>query len=162
MSIKIEGLDQTLRNMRELAAMMGPRSRSSPLLPAIRAAGKVVQAAAKQKVRKKSGALHDNIIVARVRKDRLKGATEAVEVTVRYKAKAYKDNNANRRKGRVGGTYEASPLFYGRFLEFGTSKMPAYPFMRPAFDANSGALPGIIQRELAKSIEAQIAKMRKR
>lgn len=28
--------------------------------------------------------------------------------------------------------------FYGRFLEFGTSKMPAYPFLKPAADAKAG------------------------
>lgn len=28
--------------------------------------------------------------------------------------------------------------FYGRFLEFGTSKMPAYPFLRPAANVKAG------------------------
>ncbi|HEX4499854.1 MAG TPA: HK97-gp10 family putative phage morphogenesis protein [Scandinavium sp.] len=39
-------------------------------------------------------------------------------------------------RARCGITPEA---FYGRFLEFGTRHAPAYPFMRPAADAASGA-----------------------
>lgn len=38
-------------------------------------------------------------------------------------------------KGKSGksGSYNPRDPFYWRFVEFGTSKMPAKPFMRPAF-----------------------------
>lgn len=46
------------------------------------------------------------------------------------------------RKGRVGvvistekGFFKGE-TFYGAFLEFGTKKLPARPFIRPAFEAN--------------------------
>lgn len=160
MGVKVLGLTQTLSNMRELSELLGPKSRASPLLPALRAAGKIVQTEAKQIVRKKSGALADNIIVARLKKRRLKGATEAVEVTVRYKSRAYKDNARNRKAGRVGEQYQDRPLFYGTYLEYGTSKMPAYPFMRPAFDATAPFLPDVISNVLSASIAKHIAKLR--
>lgn len=162
-NVRMSGMDSIQRNMRELRELMSPRSRASPLLPALRAAGKIVQRDARSRVRKKSGTLERNIIVARVRKGRLPPeATEAVEVTVRYKARPYKNNRGNRRRGRVDKEWaDYGPLFYGRFLEFGTSRMPAYPFLRPAFDSSSSTLPGVIQGELARSIEAAVAKMRK-
>ncbi|TNH06632.1 HK97-gp10 family putative phage morphogenesis protein [Testudinibacter sp. TR-2022] len=39
-------------------------------------------------------------------------------------------------KGKTGksGAFNPKDPFYWRFLEFGTSKMPAKPFMRPAFE----------------------------
>lgn len=53
--------------------------------------------------------LADNIVVTRVKK---KGDVKFVEV------------------GPTPG--DNSPFFYGKFLEYGTSKMPAQPFMGPA------------------------------
>lgn len=32
-------------------------------------------------------------------------------------------------------SWNKQKAFYGAFVEFGTSKMPAYPFLRPAYDA---------------------------
>ena len=44
-----------------------------------------------------------------------------------------------KRKGLGGKASARNPFdpFYWRFLEFGTSKMKARPFMNPAFEANS-------------------------
>lgn len=40
-------------------------------------------------------------------------------------------------KGKTGkgGAYNPNDPFYWRFVEFGTSKMPAQPFLRPAFSS---------------------------
>lgn len=38
--------------------------------------------------------------------------------------------------------------FYGLFQEFGTSKMPAHPFLRPAFDENSSKVKSSIANKL--------------
>ena len=45
--------------------------------------------------------------------------------------------------------------WYGMFHEFGTVKMPAHPFMRPAIDNNSDAALTIFRRELKESIESK-------
>ena len=45
--------------------------------------------------------------------------------------------------------------FYGMFFELGTSKQPAHPFLRPAFDANQGEALDIFRREMKKRIEAK-------
>jgi HK97 gp10 family phage protein len=42
---------------------------------------------------------------------------------------------------------------YGRFIEFGTSKSPARPFLRPAFDARSAEALGIFTDKLRDMIE---------
>lgn len=45
--------------------------------------------------------------------------------------------------------------FYGRFLEFGTSKLAAKPFLRPAFDAKKDESLTIFKEKLAANIEKQ-------
>lgn len=61
-----------------------------------------------------------------------------IRVGIRGGAKIpYTKNAQNRRSGRVGKTYQTDGrVFYWRFLEFGTSRQPATPFMRPALAAN--------------------------
>lgn len=157
----IEGLRELGERLKALPKEISGKS-GGPLLKALRRMGKVIQGRAKDRVRVKSGTLRDNIVVVRDKRARRKGATEGVEVTVRYKAKGYKDNARNRRTGRVGGTYKNyGPLFYAKFLEFGTSKMPAYPFMRPAFEGSKNELGGIFKAELTKAIDDAVRKLNK-
>ena len=48
--------------------------------------------------------------------------------------------------------------FYGRFIEFGTSKMSAKPFMRPAFESKKDAAVQAIKAYLEKRIPDEVAK----
>ena len=154
--VEVTGLKELQARLLALPREIGDK----PLKAALRKVGKVVQDSAKARVRKRTGALADNIIVARMR--RLPKGEEAVQVTIRARAKKYRDNRANRRRGRVGGAYEdVGPLFYARFLEFGTSKMRPYPFLRPAFEMNKAQLPELFRRELALAIETAVAKMQR-
>lgn len=151
--VEVTGLRELNARLLALPAEIG----NKPLKMALRKVGKVVQGSAKNKVRRKTGALADNIIVAQVRK--LPPTEVAVQVTIRAKAKKYKDNARNRKSGKVGTAYaDVGPLFYARFLEFGTSKMPPYPFLRPAFEENKSTLPEMLRTELSQAIDRYVAK----
>lgn len=50
--------------------------------------------------------------------------------------------------------------FYGKFLEFGTSKMAARPFMRPAAENHAIAAVDVIGAVLGVEIDAEAAKLR--
>lgn len=52
--------------------------------------------------------------------------------------------------------------FYARFVEFGTSKMPAHPFMRPAFEAKKEAAVQAIKDYLTKRIPDEVEKARRK
>ena len=53
----------------------------------------------------------------------------------------------------VGITKEDnSEIFYGKFLEFGTSKMSAKPFMAPAYATKKTEAKNIIKDELKKEL----------
>ncbi|HGN2540501.1 TPA: HK97-gp10 family putative phage morphogenesis protein, partial [Proteus mirabilis] len=43
--------------------------------------------------------------------------------------------------------------FYWWFVEFGTAKMPAQPFMRPSFEAKKEATAKVIVQTLKEDIE---------
>ena len=49
-------------------------------------------------------------------------------------------------KGLTGSVYSTSG--YGGFLETGTAKMPARPYMKPALDRHIGELPAGVEAEL--------------
>lgn len=51
--------------------------------------------------------------------------------------------------------------FYGQFIEFGTAKMPARPFLRPAFDAKKEKALEVFKKRLAVLIKRQAEKLAK-
>lgn len=86
-----------------------------------------------------------------------------IRIGVMGGARQYGNTKANVRSGKAGQTYltagdKGNPggdTFYWRFLEFGTEKMPAKPFMRPAFENNTAA----VESEFAVKLERQIDKI---
>lgn len=54
----------------------------------------------------------------------------------------------------------ANKAFYGRFLEFGTVKMAARPFMRPAFDANARETPNRFGKAFWPAVAREFDKLR--
>ncbi len=147
----VTGLDQLLVRLQKLADVAGDKTSKKAVSAALRVGGKLLQQDMQRRVRVKTGTLRENIIVT---KKRTGDDTVEIDVTIRFKAKAYKDNAASRRKGRVGKTYRNyGPLFYARFLEFGTSKMHAFPFMRPSFESNKEKLPQLFRESLSAELE---------
>lgn len=158
-TVVITGLKELQARLKMLADVVGDRVSTRPVTKALRTAGKVLQKDMQSRVRVKTGTLQQNIIVARSR-DSHAGHT-VVNVTIRAKARAYKDTSSNRRSGRIGKTYnDLGPLFYARFLEFGTSKMKeGYPFMRKAFEAHKNELPELFRSELSDAIDKAMSKL---
>jgi HK97 gp10 family phage protein len=56
--------------------------------------------------------------------------------------------------GRRGHRTHVDPSIYGQFVEFGTSRTTAQPFMKPAAEGETNRLPGRL-RVLARVIEAE-------
>jgi HK97 gp10 family phage protein len=159
-TVQVHGLKELAAKLDAITGELTGKGGGGPLLVTLRRMGAKIAKDAKSRVPVKTGTLKDNIIASRAPKKRRKNGEEAVEVTVRYKAKKYADNARNRRLGRVGGEYKNNgPLFYAKFLEFGTSRMPARPFMTAAFEANKAELPGIFAKELSRAIDEAVKKL---
>lgn len=166
-TVKVTGLRELEAKLKAIADEYGASKAKSPVSTALRKAGAVVQKEAQKRVRvdkrQPDDGVHvrDNIIVTAARKQPV--GRVSMNVTVRNRAKQYVNNAKNRRAGRVGGKFkDFGRLYYARFLEFGTSKMPAYPFLRPAFETTKAQLPELIRNELAAAIDRTIARLRTR
>lgn len=70
----------------------------------------------------------------------------------------HRDNKKNRRKGIVGQATSGTngSTWYWRFIELGTSKMRARPFMVPALIAKGAAAQNAIVDGLDKAITAAV------
>lgn len=60
------------------------------------------------------------------------------------------------RVGVRGGATKENPVFYWRFFEFGTEKMPARPFMLPALESNIGRATDAVVETLTKSMDEAV------
>ncbi|EXB16299.1 MULTISPECIES: HK97-gp10 family putative phage morphogenesis protein [Acinetobacter calcoaceticus/baumannii complex] len=138
MATQIHGLEPALRRMR---AIGNEKTVKRIARKAMRQAMNIARDEARQKVKRLDDPttpekIWKEIVVQNGR-SRNKN-TLVMRVGVRGGARIPYTNNAqNRRAGRVGQTYQADGrVFYWRFLELGTSKQPATPFLRPALYEN--------------------------
>lgn len=57
--------------------------------------------------------------------------------------------------------YSRLDAYYWRFVEFGTSKMAANPFMRPAFESNKERCVDVIKESLAAALDEEVSDLRR-
>ncbi len=151
--IEIKGQDEVLRNL----ALLGKKMETSIGRKAVRAGLKPIQTAMEQNAARHqvTGALAKSIIsVIKAKKGAVDGRVGpdknfAVPLPGRTK----------RRKGLtglVGGREQLmrKPQKYAHLIEFGTYRSRAFPFMRPAFDAQKGTAEQILADTLWSEIEA--------
>lgn len=60
---------------------------------------------------------------------------------------------------RGGARKAAGNVFYWRFLELGTEKIRARPFLRPALENQANAVADNLTRELSKALDEEVAKL---
>ncbi|WP_147564950.1 HK97-gp10 family putative phage morphogenesis protein [Clostridium tyrobutyricum] len=106
--------------------------------------------------------------VSRLENKALKNAAEPVLEDAKA-TNAFKDRSGKLRKGlkitsvkkKEGIKYilvgvdrgDNSEVFYGKFVEFGTSKMPARPFLQPAYEKNKQNIKRIIAETLKEGLK---------
>lgn len=159
MQIKIEGLAELAKRLRELPSELSGKN-GGPLRKAIGRASVVIRDEARRRAPVDTGNLRDNIIAVRKRKS--PQGNEGYFIEVRRKRRKYANTRANRRKQRAGMTYESmGEAYYGMFIELGTAKMPAQPFLRPAFESKKVEAVEVFRAEFAKAIAAAEKKVRR-
>lgn len=136
-TVQVEGLRDLGDRMKTLKADMANR-----IARAATAAGAVViRNAAQQNVPVDTGNLKKNIIVKRIPKSE-SGLTSEHIVTVR--------------KGKLTQKQKSSGLkdaYYGAFVEFGTVKKAAQPYLRPAYDRNKELAVEAISDRIEKRLK---------
>lgn len=125
--VKIEGLREAERALKDL----GPDVARRVLRTAVKKGAEPMLHAARSKAPFDEGLLVSTIKV-RTGVNRRRGSAAAKVTT--------KD-----------GDYKGES-FYGSFIEYGTDKMPAQPYLRPAFDENKERSVIIIKAEIAAGV----------
>jgi HK97 gp10 family phage protein len=157
--IKVAGMDLVLKDLQSFTEKFAREQLQESLRKGMRLVAAdakkrlrqniAVTAALNQGVSQSTGALEKAIVVRTnsTQGKRLGGAM--VQVGIRGGAKKYVNDRRNRKKGRAGKTYEhGGNQYYFRFLEYGTSKMAAHPFLAPALYENTGKITNVVLIDL--------------
>ncbi|KIN79924.1 HK97-gp10 family putative phage morphogenesis protein [Clostridium botulinum] len=123
-SMELDGMDSLIRRIEEMGKA-GTRIENK----ALKKAGELIVEEAKNNVPVKTEKLKKGLKVSGVRK---------------------KNGNKFVLAGIQKG--DNSKIFYGKFLEFGTSKMKARPFMGPAYESKKEEAKEIIKQELKNAL----------
>jgi len=154
--LKITGLDDTIAALRALPAALSGKN-GGPIRKALFAAAKPFRDEARQRVRHRTWNLHDNIIIRRDRNPAASGAAERYTVTMRTRRRKYAHSRVNKRLQRAGTRFaDWGNAYYGKFLEFGTSRMPAYPFLRPTFENKKTSAVDVFAASLHQDVAAAV------
>lgn len=129
---------------------------------ALRSAGyagaRVFQEEAQLRAPVATGNLREEILVVRAVEKSSGSDRQVYLVRVRNGAYVYAATRLNRRKSRVGQEYQVEGgAFYWQFFEFGTSKMAARPFLRPAFEAQKDAALQAMKQRLREKIALELS-----
>lgn len=120
------------------------------LFKATRAGANVVRDEARRRAPKKTGRLQRNIVTL---SQKGRGNNEAVSgVHIRGR---------NPRSGNSDNSMKANDpnnSFYWRFLEMGTSKMAARPFIRPSFEARQKEIDRAMMKVMNEAIDEILKK----
>jgi HK97 gp10 family phage protein len=147
MQIKLEGFAELQRKLHEFGDRIAAKEQAN----ATRAAAVVFRDAMRETAPVRTGFLRANVVVNKRRSSEGKWVVKYGARIKPGRRLKYGNTAENRRRRRVGKKYQTeSPAFYARFLEYGSSKMLAKPFIRPSFGPN-----------VQKALDAFEARMRK-
>jgi HK97 gp10 family phage protein len=158
-SMHVEGLDALLADLQALPAEIADKE----LRGMVFAGAKTVRDLAKGYLVNVHGALDTGSLRDGIRVGFDKLNSSAVQkqfnvfVSNRVKKRPRPGQGANR-KGSAKARYQY--LYYWKFIEFGTSRQRARPFLRPALDENKALIVNLMQERLRKGIERQARKLK--
>lgn len=153
--VQIAGMAQLKKALEELPLEVGKKAVWSALGGAgaevKKEAQKLAPVLAVATNTRKPGTVRDAIRVSRSRFN--KGQRGFYEVIVRVKPLNRKKKQEAKAAGALSGANNPDDPFYWWYLEFGTSKMPAKPFMRPAFENTKRAQLAGMQKRIRRFLE---------
>lgn len=152
-TVSVQGLGELQADFDRLAKSVG----NKVVRDAVMAGARIARDKVRNTAPVRTGKLKKNIAAVRLKQaDTPGGATAGIRV----KRPAGKQAKALKRPGKKGRTsktdYDAP--FYWKFLELGTSKMRAHPFIRPAWDGNLTQIEKAVTDKLAEGIDNAITR----
>jgi HK97 gp10 family phage protein len=145
-TLKIEGLDKLNAALKEFPENIA----RNVLRGGVSSAAAVIRNEARRLAPKESGEMAKDIMLKRERSSTNYVANYSVFV---------RSGKKSRLSGKRRDVDKDS--YYWRFVEFGTCKMAAKPFMRPAFDAMAREAVETLKNYIADRIPVEVAKLAK-
>lgn len=161
---KIEGLSELEANFAEL----GKANTRNALRKGLQDAAEPMLNDMKAYAPKATGFLEEHIIISNKSKYSNPGKKAYGHAIARGDSKEAAraaSRAANRSSDKAFAEIHLGPTtkaFYGQHDEFGTSKMPAHPFMRPSWDKNKMPVLENLTQFLKAQLDKSIARLRKR
>lgn len=150
-----DGFAEVQRALSKLPTVIGEKV----LVGATRAAAQVIAIEARQNAPEDSGLLKKSIGVAKAKAKDTKPGHIKFYVVPKSKVQGTAKVSVNGQKGKMRYKLHS---WYAHFVEFGTSKMPAKPFLRPAFENSAASSVDAFQKYALKRVDIEIAKLKKR
>lgn len=122
--VNMSGMDELLQKLETMGNKAGRIENQ-----ALKKAAETVLDSAKDKVPIDTGKLKDTLDIGKVK---TKDGVKYIEVGIT--------------KG------DNSEIYYGKFIEWGTSKRPATPYLQPAYEENIRKVEEIIKQELKEGL----------
>lgn len=145
-SLDFSGLADIAKDLEALS-----RAENNKVLrDATRAGAEVLKEEVKNRAPERSGKLKKNVVVV-TQKGRRRGE---ISSGVHIRGRNMRTNNSD-------SSMKASDprnAFYWRFVELGTSNMPAHPFVRPAFDTRQEEATRVAMARMNQAIDEVLAK----
>jgi HK97 gp10 family phage protein len=160
-SASLSSSDQILKKLKELNEKIQKKSAAA----AARAGMRVVRKAAVRNAQAiddpdSPRSIAKNITVQNSPRQGRRAGGIVMRVGVRGGAKQYANTRENMRKQRVGKSYKTlgdatnpgGDTWYWRFIEFGTARQRARPFLQKALADNAGIVTNVVIQKLQKDI----------
>lgn len=156
-SVVLTGVDEMRRQLESIA---DPKAVQRILGAGLSAGAQAIRDEARTRAPVRTGALRESIIAYRDRKPQQ--GTVHYLVGVRRIKVAYAVNRLNRRLKRAGLKLKIrEDTFYWRFLEYGTAKMHARPFMQPAIAVVAPKLVDLVGAKIQAGIDRTLKRQGK-
>lgn len=143
----VAGLDELRKKLRELPDKIAKKH----LRAAVAAGAKVIRDDARTRVPVDTGLLRRSVIQKWIREQ--SGNTRQTFYVLWRRGKKYQ---AVKKKSKGKVLVVNQDAFYGLFVEFGTAKMAARPFMRPAFEMRKQDALQAIANKLREALRTEV------
>jgi len=147
---KIEGMDELLRNFNALRNELQLKAAAAAVSAGARVVANEAKKRAKAQGLELSGTLIENIAIKRAKTPR---GLIRYSVLVRHGSSAKRARKIVLYMGTKKKIYYENNPYYWFWHEFGTSKIPPRPFMRPAFESSVENIKLAMAKRLRNSIE---------
>lgn len=157
--VKLHGLKELLQTLKQLP----PEVHKKAVYPPLMAAGRIVRDAAIERAPvlapshpsvqagvRTPGTVRNAIRVSRSKIN--KGQNSLYEVIVRVRPLGAKARRTFKQATGLQGKDNPNDPYYWWWVEFGTSKSPAQPFMRPGFESTKGAQLNVVQQRFYRTL----------